>query len=893
MSLCTCDGFVLSECICETGSSLPIFSSIRDAYLHYQACSVFNGSESVANLKRKGRSRDLLICTTIAFVVFCLFLGLSYTTLFRGFENKTYDVFLKLRGGHNPHPDIVLVFIGDDTLEKIGTWPITRDFYATFLHVMTEYGAKAVGFDILFSESSSEHPEYDGQLVALSGLAGNVTYPYFFYLEEDQFLPERFWIPSDVVGIGEPAGSGETEFLRALGGIFPFEELVRASIGTGHGNILADEDGMVRKSPLIIEYDGNLYPAMALSMASDLLRVERENVRIDDHRLLLEPDQGRPIRIPVTSKGEVLINYAGPPGQYTNYSFIQILQSYRQVLEGQKPLLPLSEFQDKIVLVGITATGAANIRPTPFAEHHPLVGIQANILDNILQDDFIRTADGGVLLGGILVIVLIIGGLLPFLGMTRVTTWSLLLLVLAGLGTFFIFSWANVWINVNLFWFGIVFSTLFINLYLFRRHEQEKLATERRALQLSEQLFSRQRHLDRIRGEIELREKDLQAIGDEEISDRVAKMMEERELLVRERSELEEQTRELNNKLSQVTVKLQRMETYDFGSAVTVPAREDLKGEYTDIIRGSSNMSVVLKVVDRVAPSDASVLITGESGTGKELIARAIHYHSGRKDKPLVILNSAAIPRELVESELFGHEKGSFTGATARKVGKFEVADGGTLFLDEIGDMPPATQAKLLRVIEQKEFMRVGGTETIRVNVRIVAATNKDLQPAIEAGHFREDLYHRLNLIAIHIPPLRERKADIPVLVRHFIETKSGGATIAISQEAMDLLIQYSWPGNVRELQQVIERAILLREEDIIRAEDFPPSVQETILRPEPVSEEVTLAGAIEQFERQFIIEALNKHNWNKSKTAETLKLGRRNLHKKIKKYGIDETDRL
>lgn len=842
--------------------------------------------------KGKGLSQNLWICATISALVFILFLGLSYTSLFKGFEKKTYDVFLKLRGGHDPHPNIVLVFIGDDTLEKIGTWPITRDFYAIFLHIMSEYGAKAVGFDILFSEVSSEHPEYDQQLVALTSHAGNVTFPYFFYLEEDQFLPERFWIPSDVVGIGESAAGVDTDYLRALGGIFPFEELVQASMGTGHGNILPDQDGVARTCPLVIEFEGNLYPAMALSMASDLLGVQREHVRIEDHRLRLDRDNADPVRIPITSRGEMFINYSGSPGGYTNYSFIQILQSYRQVLEGERPLLPLSEFQDKIVLVGITATGAANVRPTPFAEHYPLVGIQANILDNILQGDFIRRAGFGVMLFGILLYVLIIGGLLPSLGTTRGTAWSLVMLILTGVGAFFVFSWANVWIDVNVFWFGIVFSTLFINIYLFRQHEQERLATERRALKLSEQLLSRQKHLDRIRGEIELRERDLQAIRDEEISDQVAKMMEERELLVKERDELEEQTKDLNKKLSHVTVKLKRIEAYDFGREVA-PVRGELKGEYSNIICGSSNMYEVLKVVDRVSTSDASVLITGESGTGKELIARAIHYSSGRRDKSLIIINSAAIPRELVESELFGHEKGAFTGATARKIGKFEIADGGTLFLDEIGDMPAATQAKLLRVIEQKEFMRVGGAETIRVDVRIVTATNKDLQPAIDAGHFREDLFHRLNLIALHLPALRERREDIPILIKHFLEKKSAGQSIDISDEAMDLLMQYSWPGNVRELEQAIERAILLKESDIIRTEDFPPVIQETKSRPESVSEEVTLAGAMEQFERQFIIEALKKHNWNKSKTAEALNLGRRNLHKKIKKYGIDETDRL
>ena len=841
----------------------------------------------------KSSFRDGLVCTSITGLIFLLFFSLSFTSLFIGFEKKTYDTFFKLRGGHDPHPDIVLVFIGDDTIEKIGTWPITRDFYAMFLHIMSEYGARAIGFDLLLSERSSEHPEYDNQLVALTRTAGNVTYPYFFYLKEDQFLPEEFWIPSDVVRIGEPVYGDETEYNRALGGIFPFEDLIFAAHGTGHGNVLADQDGMVRKSPLVIEYEGNLYPALALSMAADLLGTEKEDVRLDGRWLKLERTAGTSTRIPITSKGEMLINFVGPPDQYANYSFIQVLQSYRQLLEGKNPLIHLSEFKDKIVLIGITATGAANVRPTPFAEHHPLVGIQANILDNILQGDFINKTGSGVVIFGLLIAIFVMGVVLPSLGTTRGTVFSFLLLIFVGLGSYLAFSWANVWINVNVFWSGILISTLFVNIYLFRQQEKEKVATEIKALQLSEELLSRQRYLDRIRQEIERREKNLQTTHDEEISDRVAKMMEERGILLQERKELEEETVKLQKKLSQVTTRLKGTEEYRFEEIKGSSGREGFKGDYSHIVGESQQVFEVLNIVDRVAPSDASVLITGESGTGKELVARAIHYNSPRKEKPLVIINSAAIPKELVESELFGHEKGAFTGATARKIGKFEIGDGGTIFLDEIGDMPPATQAKLLRVIEQREFMRVGGSETIRIDVRIVAATNKDLQIEIKAKRFREDLYHRLNLIPIHMPPLRDRRDDIPVLVKHFLDQRRDEQPLRISDEAMELMMSYAWPGNVRELEQALERAILLREGELIRSDDFPSTIRETISRPETVSAEVTLAGVMEQFERQFIIETLKKHNWNKSKTAEALKIGRRNLHKKIKKYGIDETDKL
>ncbi|UCE17623.1 MAG: sigma 54-interacting transcriptional regulator [Gemmatimonadota bacterium] len=837
--------------------------------------------------------RGSIICATLAVVVFLLFFGLSYTSFFIGFEKRTYDIFLRLRGGYDPHPDIILVFIGDDTIEKIGAWPISRDFYATFLHILSEYDVRAVGFDLLFSERSTEHPEYDEQLVNLTRSSGNVSYPYFFYLEEEQFIPEEFWVSSDVARIGEPVPEKETKYNRALGGIFPFQDLILAASGTGHGNILADEDGVVRKSPLVIEYNGELYPSLALSMAGDLLGVEKSDVRIQGKWMMMTGSDGIFVRIPVTSKGEMFVNYAGGPGRYTNYSFIQILQSYRQILEGEEPLLSLEKLRDKIVFVGMTATGAANVRPTPCADHQPLLEIQANILDNILQGNFVTKAGVGSVLFSILLCALVIGFLFPNVGTVRGTIISILLLIATGVYAYLSLAMGNVWMRVNQTWGGVVFSTLFIHIYLFRRQEKERLAAERRALELSEDLLTRERHLNKIRGEIENRQKDLEAMGDEEISDRVAIIMEERELLVKEREKLEEQTRDLKGKLSHVTGRLKRAEAYQFAKAGTGPQREELRGEYSHIVGDSSKVLEILKVVDRVAESDASVLITGESGTGKELVARAIHYNSRRKDGPLVIINAAAIPRELVESELFGHERGAFTGATAKKVGKFELANGGTIFLDEIGDMPPGTQAKLLRVIESKEFMRVGGAETIRVDVRIVTATNKDLQAEMEAGRFREDLFHRLNLIPIHMPPLRERKEDIPVLVKHALHRRAGEEPLRISDEAMGLLMSYTWPGNVRELEQCIERALLLRESLMIQAEDLPPNIKETVSVSEKVSEEITLTGAMERFEREFIIEALKRHNWNKSKTAEALQLGRRNLHKKIKKYGINESERL
>ncbi|MEK6527585.1 MAG: sigma-54 dependent transcriptional regulator [Nitrospirota bacterium] len=305
-------------------------------------------------------------------------------------------------------------------------------------------------------------------------------------------------------------------------------------------------------------------------------------------------------------------------------------------------------------------------------------------------------------------------------------------------------------------------------------------------------------------------------------------------------------------------------------------------------IVGESPQIITLKdTISKAAASQGRILIFGESGTGKELVARALHEASSRKNKGFVEVNCAAIPNELIESELFGHEKGSFTGAFERKKGKFELADEGTLFLDEIGDMSLATQAKVLRVIETQEFQRVGGSKNIKVDVRIIAATNKNLEEEIKKVNFRDDLYFRLNVIPINLPPLRERKDDIPLLVERFLEIfaqQYGQKTKKISKTTLNALMDYDWPGNVRELKNTIERLMIMNSAEIIEINHIP-SLRETKADYESFK---TLREAREQFEKDFILAKLQKNNWNVSKTADNLEIERSNLHKKIKALGIE-----
>jgi Nif-specific regulatory protein len=313
------------------------------------------------------------------------------------------------------------------------------------------------------------------------------------------------------------------------------------------------------------------------------------------------------------------------------------------------------------------------------------------------------------------------------------------------------------------------------------------------------------------------------------------------------------------------------------------------KYDFRNIVGTSKEMRDVYEQIAQVAPSGATVLIRGESGTGKELVAHAIHYNSPRSSKPFVKVNCAALPESLIESELFGHEKGAFTGAVARKRGRFELAEGGTLFLDEIGDLSPAMQVKLLRALQEREFERVGGTETIKVNVRLITATNVDLEQAVSDGRFRSDLYYRLNVFSIYLPPLRERKTDILLLADHFLEKygrQNGKRIKRISTPAIDMLMTYHWPGNVRELENVVERATLVCEGNVIHGYHLPPTLQTA--EGSGTVTKMTLDQAVNAFEKDLIQDALKTTRGNRARAARLLDTTERILGYKVKKYEID-----
>ncbi|MCD6560424.1 MAG: sigma-54-dependent Fis family transcriptional regulator [Deltaproteobacteria bacterium] len=316
---------------------------------------------------------------------------------------------------------------------------------------------------------------------------------------------------------------------------------------------------------------------------------------------------------------------------------------------------------------------------------------------------------------------------------------------------------------------------------------------------------------------------------------------------------------------------------------------------FKDIIGESDKLKEIFQVVEKVSESDSTIIITGESGTGKGLIAKAIHQNSSRKNKPFISINCGAIPENLLESELFGHVRGAFTGATSPKPGKFELADGGTVFLDEIGDMSNELQIKVLRALEEKSFERVGGCKTIKVNARIIAATHRNLKEEIKKGNFREDLFYRLYVIPINIPPLRERREDISLLVSHFLDKfnkKNGLELEGFTDESTEIILSYSWPGNIRELRNMLERLVILKRKGLISPQDLPENMrmQNNVLTAPNIQisdDGISLNTAVNEFEKALILQSLEKTKWVKNKAAKLLQLNRTTLVEKIKRHQL------
>jgi transcriptional regulator with GAF, ATPase, and Fis domain/CHASE2 domain-containing sensor protein len=669
-----------------------------------------------------------------------------------------------LRGEEQADSSIVLVYLDNDAVATLG-WPVRRNFHALMVKALTDLQVRAVGIDVQFQDPATEYPEYDALLAAMVQASGRVVLPCYF--REVRRGPPPESVP----------GARPFAFPEGSGVRLPMEQLRKGAAGLGHGNV-TETNGI----PVFVISGDSLVP----SFAAEILRVGTEgNLTGSGTSIAVRGRGGHEFPLTVDDAGTAMLRYPGSLRSFRSHPFLEVLRSYDEARADRPGTVPVVSFKGKIVLVGVIAEGRSAFFPTPVDPRFPGLALHATFLDNALRSGFLRQAPAGVTYGVALLAALAGAALilLPRRKVARLLVPAAALLLLAG---------AHVLFRNN----GIVLPVVGPLAALLLSSLGALLVRQREA---EERVVTLLGDRERIARELRDREERLAALERELVRASAARESDRVSALMEEIRTYKEEIRSLASKADDME------EAGDAGG--------DTGREFEGIIHAAGGpMTAVTAFVGKIADSPAPVLITGESGTGKELIARALHRLSARRDRAFVAVNCGALAENLLESELFGHERGAFTGAVKDKQGRFELADGGTIFLDEIGEVSEAFQLRLLRVLQEGEFERVGGTRTLRTDVRVVAATNRNLDEQVRIGRFREDLFYRLNVLTVSLPPLRERREDIPLLVRHFL--RSGGGEMTVSRNVMEALTHHPWRGNVRELESAVTRAKLLARAD-------------------------------------------------------------------------------
>lgn len=806
-----------------------------------------------------------LFCALAVFVLIRLGNG-----LFADWENKTLDYRFKLRagfarGGLPIDPRVVLIDIDDESIQRIGRWPWERSHHAEMIRILSQSGAAVIGYDILFSQPAKETE--DRALEEAIQEAGNVYLPIGFELREDQ------------------NGAALLSVRREVG---PFPELRRAAAGIGHISSNRDRDGTIRRIPLVVEAEGKSFPAFSLAMLAGFSNVSPDQIMIRPGKEVTLPTASAPdaksggaVQIPVDRQGMMMVNYAGRwVDTFDHYAFIDVVDAWRT--EGGREDLKRI-LKGKICLVSNTATGY-DLKPIPIEADYPGGGIHANALNTILTGRYLRGIGPFSAFGMTFIFSIVTAGLA-----IRGRWWSGFLI---GLGTvaFYLFG------SVYLFNHGLVFPVLppvlavastYLSLLLYqnrlsRRHVAE-LEKEKKEIGQSLQDVTRALHLTESRMEEIQNERShlLQEIqgfqgADEERLKRIEQLRSELERVQRDKIDLIAQKESMVGKLANIRIAPEEKPTrYDRHSEALLEEFKQL-----GIVTRNGEMLKILAKIKEAAKSKQPVLIQGETGTGKELVARAVHAMSPRAKRTFLTVNIPALPEGLIESELFGYAKGAFNEARSNKEGKFQAANGGTLFLDEIGEMRLELQTRLLRALETGEVDRLGKPSPEPVDVRIVAATNRNLSVEVERGNFRRDLFYRLNVLVIDLPPLRERADDVELLARSLLveSAKEEGRKIrGFSESALVKIRSYSWPGNVRELRNVIIRAIHQAKGELVKGEDLELKNENVFVRREknPRSEIPEQIEEGSPLSDQAFLTLLRKNRFEIGTTAERLGIGR------------------
>lgn len=712
-------------------------------------------------------------------------------------------LLLRIRGHRDLPKSFRLVVIDEPDIQAMGGWPVTRDYYAFLVHVLSESRASAIGLDVLLDSPNRMYPEYDRMLEDFMRGSGKVVLP-------------------SVLGSQSPGDSS--------GSLFPLSGFRNAAASVGFSDLGGET--VVRRIPIIAGGPDSPVPSFGLAMASTAVN---GRIRLERGRVILSAPGKKDIRVPVDREGRMRLNPAGGLTSIRGVRITDLLRSWEAAPDSL-------DFRGALVFAAATAPSLPVLKATALDGTVPASVIQATAAENILAGNWLR--DPGFLLSLIWIAV----WALPAFALSRLRRlrsrllWLAAAVLCAGLAAAVALGVFKVVLPLHA---SVVF--VFASAAVFRRGWAGRSngisdALRDRIRLKEEALADAERRLDEVHSALAAEKAERMALSETSL-----RLGQEKEAAV---LELEKQVRDLRESVEP----------------------EPRRSEFPEIVHGpQSPMIRILEAAEKVAADDIPVLIHGETGTGKELVARAVHRAGPRRDRPFIAVNCGALSEALLESELFGHERGAFTGAQSRRRGRFELAEGGTLFLDEVTETSPGFQARLLRVLQDGTFERVGGEKTLSAAVRIVAAHNRDLEKEVREGRFREDLYFRLKGFVLDLPALRERPGDIPVLARFFVSKYGRDASLGISDAAMDRMAGYRWPGNVRELENTLRRAVLLARSEgrrLIQAADLPDEV-----RPDTGGAEPPLYHPLET----QVLEMLRAFRFSRSAISETARaLGNR-----------------
>jgi transcriptional regulator with PAS, ATPase and Fis domain/CHASE2 domain-containing sensor protein len=811
-----------------------------------------------------------------------LIVSLIAPDLFRSWELKTLDMRFAFRGDIETDSSLVMIDADDASAKIYGNWPWDRSIHARILEYLKDADAAVVTYDILFAQA--QDPEKDALLASTSLNLGNVVFPVAISISDTDSQPtDKIPVPKELWAGHWPADIVKNLF-STEDVIFPFSGLIQED-RLGHIATNRDMDGIVRRVPLIVRHHEKFIPSLAFQTVLNFLNIPQANVQITGSSIVISgvayPGENttRDVVIPVDSKGQMLINFAGKwANTFKHASFASVLSAENKDQKGGS-----EDLTGKIILIANTLSGS-DIKSIPLERNFPGPGIHANIINTILTGNFLRETSQAF---NVLMLFLLSLATALILASRQHIQKMGAVIVLAG-GYIFLgvalFHWGVI-LELFLPIVTIVTTSLFVSVYQSTTEKKisdallvEKQNIEFRINEVSKELAGKDAEqkrtlnlLSNLQQEM-VEEKKQEETQHQQIHELQANL----ETITKEKFNLQEEHEELEKRFSDLNVDAPTEASSFIGEL------EKIRIECMEagIVTQNRKVLETFLILKQFAPVPSPVLILGESGTGKELFARALHTLSQRSDKPFIAVNMGAIPKDLIESELFGHKRGAFTGAISDKKGKFVLADKGTIFLDEIGDTSLDAQVKLLRVLQEKEVQPIGG-DSLTINTRVVAATHQKLETLIKDGDFREDLFYRLNALTVHLPPLRERQEDIPFLVQHFVQkySKAYGKNLGgVSEQAMKTLMSHEWKGNIRELENIIQRGITLAQGDLVQEKDLGLVEENTPIKiPEKKTKPRT------GVDDQLLLDSLRENKFEINETAANLDMSRNTVSSRFK----------